>query len=181
MEKEIWKDAVGFEGLYQVSNKGRVKSLDKTVEYVDGRKYFYKSKILALISAVKDKYYQVNINTGSGRLKLYVHRLVATAFLPNPKNKKQVNHIDLNGKNNNLENLEWATPSENELHSYRNGKKSVNLLGEEHGMAKLTEKEALYILKSKQFSTKYFAKKYNVSENTIRNIKTRNSWKHLNP
>ena len=95
MKKEIWKDIKNYEGLYQVSNLGRVKSL-------------YYNKILQ--NAVqKDGYFQVSLSK-NGIQKMYlVHRLVAEAFLPNPHNYPCVNHKDENPLNNNVENLEWCT------------------------------------------------------------------------
>lgn len=104
---EIWKDIDGYEGLYQVSNKGRVKSLDK--QSWNGHVFFLKKgKIRSLCNS--NGYQNVSLSD-SDTIKTthYVHRLVASAFLPNPNNYPCVNHKDENKKNNTAENLEWCT------------------------------------------------------------------------
>lgn len=107
---EKWKDVDGYEGLYKISNFGRVKGKHRIKSQQDNGK----------------GYLTVHLNkNGKSRWHL-VHRLVAKAFIENPENKPTVNHIDGNRKNNNVNNLEWATYSENNLHSYRsNGRKSA--------------------------------------------------------
>lgn len=126
MNKEIWKDIEGYEGLYQVSNLGRIKSLPKfhrTNKNYSSIGYLSKEKILknACDNAGKG-YLYVNLGR-NGRIK--VHRAVAMAFIPNPNNYKEVNHIDGNPKNNNANNLEWVTHQENCLHyTYKLGQHS---------------------------------------------------------
>ena len=107
---EIWKDVVGYEGLYQVSNLGRVKSLER----LDKNNHPVKEKILKqACDGVGKGYLYVNLGR-MGRGK--IHRLVAEAFIPNPYNKPEVNHIDGNTKNNRVDNLEWVTHQENCIH-----------------------------------------------------------------
>lgn len=121
---EIWKDIEGYEGLYQVSNMGRVKSLKRKDRY--GR--IIKEKIRNLQNG-KDGYLIISLwNNGKGRM-YSVHRLVAETFIPNPDSKPVVNHIDGNKQNNNADNLEWCTNSENDLHAYRLGLRTVNKTG----------------------------------------------------
>ena len=126
MEKEIWKDIAGYEGLYQVSNFGRVKSRPRRQR--GGNQYgakFYimtKGKILRLSMVGRgweqgEGYLSVSLADNKGRhRRRNVHRLVAEAFIPNPMDKPQVNHIDGDKKNNCVKNLEWSTRNENMWH-----------------------------------------------------------------
>lgn len=100
--EEIWKDVVGYEGLYQVSNLGRVKSL---------RSKRSKDGIMSL--GKKQGYSVIIVPNGKSRKMLLVHRLVAQAFIPNPENKPHIDHINGDRKDNRVENLRWCTPLEN--------------------------------------------------------------------
>ena len=102
---EIWKDIQGYEGLYQVSNLGRVIN--------------FKSKKIKCFSLVKGYCLVLLSKNGKTSMKR-VHRLVAESFINNNNLKEEVNHIDGNKLNNNVENLEWCNHSENMLHSYKN-------------------------------------------------------------
>lgn len=101
--REIWKDIEGYEDKYMVSNYGNVKSNNKVLTKQNGYNYF-----------------RVTLSNNGKRKHFQIHRLVAKAFIPNPKNLPEVNHKDGNKQNNMVENLEWCTRSENELHCYRN-------------------------------------------------------------
>ena len=119
MTDEIWKPISGYEGVYEVSNLGRVRSCDRFVVCNDGRKYKRKGKVLHQ-SYDANKYYKVALCKNGKQKNFSVHRLVAQAFLPNPENKEQVNHKDETRTNNRVENLEWATTSENINYGTRN-------------------------------------------------------------
>lgn len=112
--EEIWKDIQGCEGIYQVSNMGRVRSFIKWKGYETPR----------IMSQKEDKkgYFRCTIK---GKF-VPVHRLVAMAFIENIDNKPQVNHIDGNKKNNNSENLEWVTNAENQKHAVLSGLKKMS-------------------------------------------------------
>lgn len=119
MIKEYWKPVVGYEGLYMVSNWGRVKSLDRWVKSRNGSVRFYKGRILKPITG-SNGYLFVNL-CKDGKVKVFtVHRLVAEAFLPNPHNYPCVNHKDENKQNNNVSNLEWCTAQYNNTYGTRN-------------------------------------------------------------
>lgn len=110
---EQWLDVAGYEGFYQVSNLGRVKTVQR---YEPKRKRIIQEKIRTLVAVHGYLYCEL---WKEGKHKRYaVHRLVATAFIPNPKGKAQVNHIDGDKSNNAVTNLEWCTASENEQHAF---------------------------------------------------------------
>lgn len=110
--EEIWKDIKGYEGLYQVSSEGRVKS--------KARNGNWKEKILKPVKT-KDNYFIVGLCKNGKSKNKRINRLVAEAFIPNPENKPEVNHIDGNKHNNKISNLEWVTTKENIVHAYKIG------------------------------------------------------------
>lgn len=111
---EEWRDIEGYEGFYQVSDSGQVRSLDRVT--TNGRK----RKGRTLKQANRPNGYRfVVLSKGNVPKECSVHRLVSNAFIPNPEHKPNVNHIDGNKNNNHVENLEWVTQSENNLHRYR--------------------------------------------------------------
>ena len=112
--KEEWKPIKGFEGLYEVSNTGKIRSL-----------HFGKTRIL---SPGKDlqRYLHLVLCKDKVKKEFLVHRLVASAFIPNPNNKPEVNHIDGNKSNNNVDNLEWCTRECNMRHACHNGIMNVD-------------------------------------------------------
>lgn len=116
--QEIWKDIKNYEGLYQISNYGIVKSLERVI--VDSYcTRIIKGKILKSTNHNgKQPYRYVSLSKNGVIEKAFMHRLVAQTFIPNPDNKPQVNHIDGNVLNNYIENLEWVTNAENTQHAY---------------------------------------------------------------
>lgn len=158
--QEEWRAVSGWEDMYEVSNLGRVRSIKK--------------KGLIIASFVeKDGYIVVSLK--SPRFIKKLHRLVAIAFIPNPENKPQVNHIDSNRSNNYVSNLEWVTPKENTQHSLKVGRISA---GEKHYAAKLNNKIVVEIRESK-LKTSELAKKYNVSWGTIDSVRNGLTWKNI--
>ena len=116
---ETWKNIKGYEGLYQVSDQGRVKSLERIIIKKDGRKFTVKERVLKP-GVTKDGYLIVALHAGDKQKTLTVHRLVCQAFHKNPENKPCVNHIDENKTNNAANNLEWCTVKENNNHGTHN-------------------------------------------------------------
>ena len=117
---EEWRAVVGYEGLYQVSNLGRVMSLER----YDRAKKFWPRRIRVL-SHDSDGYLVVCLYKDGAKKTCKVHRLVAQAFIDNPNNYPEVNHIDENKKNNCVENLEWATAKENTNYGTARARKSA--------------------------------------------------------
>ena len=120
IDDEEWRDIAGWEGMYQVSNKGRVRSLDRVVVKSDGSSALLKGKI---ISASKNMTHcNVQLYKDNKEYNKGVHRLVAQTFIPNPKNLPEVDHIDNNPFNNCVENLRWVSSKENAAHRVVSGK-----------------------------------------------------------
>lgn len=112
---EIWKDIPEYEGLYQVSNLGNVKTVERKSIYSNGRIHYYKERIKKQFTGNKN-YKIVTLYKNKIPKSFSVHRLVAIAFIPNPKRLPCVNHIDENRQNNDVSNLEWVTYEENTNH-----------------------------------------------------------------
>lgn len=117
--KEVWKDIEGYEGLYQISNLGLVKSVSRKIKTKLGFKTT--KDILLKFGKCSFNYIQVSLCKNGVQKTFKVHRLVAIHFIPNEFDKKEVNHIDGDKSNNTIDNLEWATRSENQFHAYKIG------------------------------------------------------------
>lgn len=159
----MWKDAVGWEGLYQISNRGNVISLKfNQVRYLVGQDNGH-------------GYTTVHFRRRGVNVRLYIHRLVAEAFLANTENKPCVNHIDNDRRNNDVKNLEWCTYQENTNHAVKHGK---IVRGEKTRSSKLTEAQVLQI-RVDTSSSKELATKFGISREQINRIKRRVSWSWL--
>ncbi len=177
---EKWKDIEGYEGKYQVSSLGRIKSLER---YIDrGIKGFAKQKEIILKLRLKKGYLEVGLRSKGDKNQkfLLVHRIVATAFILNPENKKTVNHKNLIKTDNRLINLEWNTQKEQISHAIESG--AFKQKGDFNSKSKLTSKDVLeirYLYKTKSKPPKELSEKYKVSKSTIHRIVTNKIWKHI--
>jgi len=166
---EIWKVVIGYEGLYQVSNFGNVKSL--------GNEFSRKERLLKP-SLQSKGYFNVVLQKNGKRKTVLVHRLVAEHFIPNIKNKPQVNHINGIKTDNRAENLEWLSHRENLDHAIEN---NLVLKGDKNPTSKLKENDVITIhnFLSKGICIEVLSKKYNVSFDTISGIRSGRYWKYL--
>ena len=125
LENELWKEIPEYEGFYMISNLGRVKSCATPRTTSPYYKSNRKPKILKpLIN--KDGYCEARLCINGKVKRPLIHRLVAKAFIPNPENKPEINHLDFNKTNNNYMNIEWCTQKENYLHALKHGRIKIN-------------------------------------------------------
>lgn len=177
---EELKDVPGYEGLYQVSNEGYIKSLPKSWFVKNGGEFGHNGKLLKP-NLTGRGYYKCILSKDLKTKTFLVHRLVAEAFIPNPENKPQVNHINGIKTDNRVENLEWATAKENITHA-----DSTNLRnnrGELNGITTLKEEDVLKIRElysTGKYSSRKLASMFNVkSKSTILRIVNRVYWTHI--
>lgn len=114
--QEKWRDIKGYEGHFKISSKGRVKSLKRTIEKNCGMKMKIQERIRKP-HFTKDGYLRIRLIVNNKGKNFLIHRLVAMAFIENPENKEEVNHINEIKDDNNVDNLEWVTRNENVEHS----------------------------------------------------------------
>jgi hypothetical protein len=181
MMVEEWREIKDFEGIYEVSNFGNVRSL---MSKKDG---FRNLKL----SANNTGYFMVRPHKGGLGKTCKVHRLVAETFIPNPYNKRTVNHIDGNKTNNHVSNLEWSTHSENTQHAYDIGlmeyrvpRPEAKIQGEKSKHSKLKESDIRYIRANSRknggnLTNRELAEKFGVGNTIISNIINFKKWKHV--
>lgn len=164
---EIWVWIKDYKGLYQISNYGRVKSFPRnTTSKIRIMKPLLSRSGYLYVSLKKKK---------TKRFRFEIHRLVALAFIPNPENKTTVNHKDGIKLNNCVENLEWATKSENMQHSYDIGlRKSSNLTLED-----VKHIREIYIPSNREYGARALSKKFGVAHTTILDIVHGKSYKNI--
>jgi hypothetical protein len=176
---ETWKEIKDYEG-YEVSNFGNIKSLSKKIKCKNGFR-ITKEKVLKL-KKTKQGYLSIQLkNKGNHFL---IHRIVASHFIDNAKDKPQVNHINGIKHDNRVENLEWCNQSENQIHAYKNKLQIPSLhkraYGENQGCSKLKEKDIVFILQNyKRGMGVELSKLFNVSQTTILNIVNKKIWTNV--
>lgn len=116
---QLWADIPGYEGLYQINSIGEVRSLPK-IRLIRNKQQFYSMRLLKA-APTNNGYLIVSLWKNGEIKRCHIHRLIAETFIPNPLNKEQVNHINGVKSDNRIENLEWATQSENTIHAFKNG------------------------------------------------------------
>ncbi len=140
-----------------------------------------KNKLKAFDNGVG--YLRVGIYVGNNKTKpIYIHRLIAQSFIPNPENKLEVNHIDGNTKNNHISNLEWVTKSENQLHAYKIGlNRPTPSLGEKNGNALLTDEmvKQIRIMFKNGIRQCEIKKHFDINKCLVSNVVLNKTWKHI--
>jgi hypothetical protein len=182
-QEEFWVDIIGCEGYYQISNKCNVRSLERKIINSKGVVINFQSKMLKVVKG-KLGYVHVGINIQGYKRQVRVHRIFALAFLPNPLNKPQINHINGIKHDNRIENLEWCTPSENRIHALKTGLAKITNTGTTHTNSKLTNEQVLKIreLSAQGMSAPKILKETNIkitSISQICHIIKRKAWKHI--
>jgi hypothetical protein len=178
--EELWKDIQGYEGMYQVSNFGMIRGLDRVRNGKNNKTHRVNGVILKPGIAPNGYLFVILKKPKTKNWIISIHKLVALVFIPNPQNKPQINHKDGNKSNNNYTNLEWCTSKENQNHSSING---FTAFGEKNGNNKLKETAVIEIRKyweCKTLSVMELAKKYNVDRTTIYNIVKNKQWNNKN-
>lgn len=170
--EEIWKDIKGFEGRYQISTLGRVKSLQRTVKAGKGTRII--DECILVPHYFLNGYQRVSLRKHPKRYWYNVHRLVAESFIANPNNYKIVNHIDSNPSNNRIDNLEWCTQSYNVIHSYKSGKAKATAGCFKKGSIPHNRRKVNQYTKDKQFIRSYISIREasnltNINEGAIQN------------
>ena len=169
---EKWTPAVGYEGIYEASDAGRIRSARTMTNTFQG-------KILSSVPNSRD-YQQVSLYKNGTKKSIRVHRIIMESFIGPRPDGKQINHIDGDRKNNRLDNLEYVTQSENMLHAYRIGLQ-LPVWGEAHGQGKLTEENVHEIrrLILEGMPQRLIAIRFNVCQQMISMIATKKRWHYL--
>lgn len=176
-QSEQWRPIPGYDYLYEVSNYGRVRGIFNRKELIHGKKLGNIKRPTISPSG----YYTIMLWRKNKPASIKVHRLVALAFIPNPENKRTVNHKNGIKLDNRLENLEWATHKENNLHARSNGLYPTPKSGEDSYSSKLTNQDVIEIriLAENGVRAQTISKVFNIHTNTVSLIINRKIWNHI--
>ncbi len=175
LPNEIWKDVVGYDGLYMISNMGRLRSLPRLTMACSGG-WFYTKDIL--ISQATSKGYKLAaLQIDGNRQTKSVHIMVGESFVPNPENKPYINHKNGVKSCNIYNNLEWSTQAENVRHAFKNGLVGARN-GEKSPVSKLKEENILEIRK-REYDNNELAMKFNVTPQCINAVLKHKTWTHI--
>jgi hypothetical protein len=164
MKKELWKKVKDFEDIYEVNYFGQVRRNGIVLKKIKN----------------DHNYFQVNLSKNGKVYTRLIHRIVAIAFIPNPKNKPHINHIDNNTQNNIVSNLEWCTPSENRKHCIKQNRHKGQHKWELNTNSKITIEDAKKIrllYKTGNYSQKELGKLYKLDQTTIWALVNNKTWK----
>jgi hypothetical protein len=176
---ELWLPVVGYEGYYEVSNIGRVRSVDRKVIYADGRIFMYQGKVLSYNVNKINGALMVHLYKNAKRMAYTVHRLVLSAFSPTCDSTLEVNHKNGNRADNSVDNLEWCTRKENMQHGFRTG--LINNTGTNHGNNVYNDLQIIEakVMLKKGFSLGEIETKTGVKKATLHQIKAKKQWNHV--
>ena len=174
---EEWKDITGYDGIYQLSNLCRVKSLKRDIKYKDGRTRIAKECILRQFINNSLGHLCVSLYKKKKKKTYGVHVIVAIIYVPNPLKLKLVEHLNDNPLDNRPKNLKWSTQKDNIINAFKRGRMNTSK-GEHHCKSKFTEQQVLEIRES-NMRTCELAKLYNATSTHISKIRLRRSWKHI--
>ena len=181
---EYWLDIPNYKGYYQISNYGSVRSLDRIIKDKNGKTQAIKGKVLKL-RINSGGYHCVGLSKNGNKATFSVHQLVAQTFIPNPDNKRTVNHINGIKTDNKISNLEWTTYSENLFHAYDSGLRtpiSLKSIGQKNYKCKLKPEQVIEIkrlLTAGNLTHQEIANRFGVSISTVGSIKRNKSWSYI--
>ena len=163
---EQWKQIQGYEGYYEISNLGNIRSIERTVDH-NGRKVKRKGKMIKP-NLNRNGYLTARLCKNGKSTAYLIHRLVAIHFIDNPNNKPVVNHKDFNRQNNNSENLEWTTQKENIEHAESRKDEATRIVNVKKALTKISPEDKQwikdnYITRDKTFGAKALAEKFGVT------------------
>jgi hypothetical protein len=176
---EIWKPVLGYEGFYEISSLGRVRSVKRTIIRKNGCPQTIRERMLKT-DHDGSPYLHTSLSIGGAVKTKSVHALVAEAFIPNPMKLPEVNHKDTNKRNNSIKNLEWMTRSEQQIHARGFGLGPENV-GSRNGQSKFNEQSAAECRERFLMgeSLRGLASSFGVHVEVVRSLVKRRTWRHV--